>query len=161
MKIFLSLLCFLLFLPLAFALPKGFSLFERMPVKKEMQVYAEPEYESSQDYQAAYLAGECSSVWLWTHLKEDEKRALVEALKHLYEERDQVLIRHNSAYYVERLDELIVEDPQAKHYSLGVIFRAAAVMANDFDEGRTYEETAQYWLGTAYPFYQEFKKNGS
>ena len=109
--------------------------------------YENKEYEDSDEFLHAYLAGKCSSMWIWAHLSRRDKKLLVEGLKKRHKENLGVTIKRPAGFYVEAIDQMLEDDPEAVHYQLGVVFRALAVIHADYDEGISRSATERKHLG--------------
>jgi hypothetical protein len=146
----------LLLILLLFIASNGFALpaklnWNRLPIEKDTRKYENKEYKTSDEYVQAFYEGKCSSVWIWMHIKREDKIKLIDGLKQMFKEKDNVTINQSSEYYVDEIDRTMANNPEEfEQYKLGVIFKTIAVMDYDFDEGIDKAETARKWLGPAY-----------
>jgi len=122
---------------------------------KGIKQYENKEYKTLDEYKQAYYKGKASSMWLWMHMDRDNKITTINELRERFLRLEGATIREPAEYYVQKVDEVVADDPQAKNYHLKIVFRTLAVMSYDFDEGIDKEETAKRYLG---PIYPAFKK---
>lgn len=127
-------------------------------IYQDVAEYENPECKTTEEYIKAFEDGKCSSVWLWMHMDDRRKNHLVDNLKETFMRNSKAFVRKPSEFYVKALDEAIACDPQTKNYKLAVLFRTLAILEYDYDEGIDKEETAKKWLGSAYPIFQEYRK---
>jgi len=124
--------------------------FNKLPIEKDTKQYENKKYDTPKEYIKALQEGKCSSVWVWMHINREDKIKLIDSMKQMFEEKDNVIIKQSSEYYVDELDALIASGPEFQSYKLKIIFTTIAVMDYDFDEGIDKDETARKWLGPAY-----------
>jgi hypothetical protein len=122
----------------------------KLSVEKDIKKYENKEYQTPKEYIQAQKEGKCSSVWVWMHIDRESKIKLIDGLKQMFKEKDNVIINQSSEYYVDELDELIAKDSESKNYKLKILLTTIAVMDYDFQEdGVDKDETARKWLGSA------------
>ncbi len=84
---------------------------------------------------------------LWDDVSKEMKIKIIESIIKQFKDEKGVIIKKPAEYYVDEIDALRAEDPKAKDYPVGLIFRTIAIMAYDFDEGIDKEQTLKNWLG--------------
>ena len=137
----------------AYALSTGLDL-NKLPIHEDIKKFENKEYNTTNEYIEAFNAGRCSSVWLWIHLDKSAKIELVNGIKHMVREKENVIVNKPAKFYVHEIDDVIANDPATIDYAIMALFRAIAVMEYDYDEGIDKEETAKKWLGSIYPAFK-------
>ncbi len=140
-----------------YALPPKLEL-DNLPIEREAKHYENKEYNTLDKYKQAYLEGKCSSVWMWMHMDEENKRDFIHNLRQTFEEKDNVLIKKPTDYYVKMIDKVVESAPQAASLKLGAIFKTIVIIEYDFDEGIDKDKTAKQWLGEYYEKLKEYRK---
>ncbi|MFH1902126.1 MAG: hypothetical protein ABIK26_07735 [Candidatus Omnitrophota bacterium] len=156
--LFLSILILFFISPFAYATTTNFD-WNRLPAEKDTKEYENKKYKTLEEYKQAYIEGKCSSVWVWIHMGQEEKIALVDNLKQRFRKIDNVIINEPAEFYIYQLDYVIANAPNSKNFRLKILFRTIAVMEYDFDEGIDKGITARKWLGSISPFFEMRQKN--
>ena len=96
-----------------------------------------------------------NTVALWLIIDRNTKSSLIDTLKKMFREKDGVIIKNPSGYYVDEINNVLYKSIMSEDNfvitkkGLGVIFKTIAVMEGDYDDGsgRSKVEILKDFLG--------------
>lgn len=103
------------------------------------------------------------TITIWIISQRNQKIELIDALRKIFLEKEDAIIRQPSSYYVDGLNRVIYNTLSGENgfgdlnKGLGAMFKSIALMDGDFDNGKSTAETLKSYSGEE--LFEYFKEN--